>query len=99
MAPPKLPSGQEFAPLTPLPSSMQPPFCMRFSSRQPSSNSWLPTEATSRPILFMASIVGSSWNAADSSGVAPIRSPAATVSGVAPAALDFFRSEFSSEAR
>ena len=32
-----------------------------------------------RPILFIASIVGSSWNAADSSGVAPIRSPAATV--------------------
>ncbi len=28
----------------------------------------------------MASIVGSSWNSADSSGLAPIRSPAATVS-------------------
>ena len=29
---------------------------------------------------FMASIVGSSWNSADSSGDAPIRSPAETSS-------------------
>ena len=45
----------------------------------PSSNSWLPTALRLRPISFMASIVGSSWNSADSSGLAPIRSPAETV--------------------
>ncbi len=47
----------------------------------------------------MALMVGSSWNAADSSGLAPIRSPAATVSVEAPAARDFFRSLFSRLAR
>ena len=84
--------GRSSAPFAPSPSSRQPPCCIRCSSRQPSSNSWLPTEATCRPILFMASMVGSSWNAAESSGEAPIRSPAATVIGVAPAARDFGRS-------
>ena len=34
----------------------------------------------SRPIRLKASIVGSSWNRADTSGVAPIRSPAETKS-------------------
>jgi hypothetical protein len=51
---------------------------MRSSSREPSSNSWLPTPATSRPSAFIASIVGSSWNSALTSGLAPIRSPAET---------------------
>ena len=72
---------------------------MRISSSTPSSNSWLPTDATSRPIRFIAVMVGSSWKAAESSGLAPIRSPAATVSGVAPAARDFLRSFFSTLAR
>jgi hypothetical protein len=40
----------------------------------------LPTELTSSPSLFIDSMVGSSWKAAESSGVAPMRSPAATVS-------------------
>ena len=44
----------------------------------PSSNSWLPTEVIARPTRFSASTVGSSWNAADRSGVAPMLSPAAT---------------------
>ena len=91
------PAGQESWPLAPSPSARQPPFCMRSSSLTPSSNSWLPTEDTSRPIRFMAVMVGSSWKAAESSGLAPMRSPAATVSGVAPAARDFLRS-FLSEA-
>ena len=56
----------------------QPPSCMRSSSSVPSSNSWLPTALTSRPISFIASMVGSSWNRADSSGLAPMRSPADT---------------------
>ena len=47
----------------------------------------------------MALIVGSSWKAPESNGLAPIRSPAATVSGVAPAARDFFRSLVSRLAR
>ena len=34
---------------------------------------------TSSPSAFSASIVGSSWNSADTSGLAPIRSPAPTV--------------------
>ena len=49
------------------------------SSVTPSSNSWLPTEAICSPISFISSIVGSSWNAALTSGDAPIRSPAPTV--------------------
>ena len=53
---------------------------MRFSSAAPSSNSWLPTAFRSSPIWFIASIVGSSWKSADSSGDAPIRSPADTTS-------------------
>jgi len=58
----------------------QPPDCIRWSSVQPSSNSWLPTALMSRPRAFIASIVGSSWNSAEVSGLAPIRSPADTVS-------------------
>ena len=58
----------------------QPPYCIRSSSASPSSNSWLPTALRSSPIWFIASIVGSSWNAAESSGLAPIRSPAETTS-------------------
>src|ERR671923_1287968 len=57
----------------------QPPFCIRSSSFDPSSNSWLPTPVTSSPSSFMASIVGSSWSNAEMSGLAPIRSPAPTV--------------------
>ena len=53
---------------------------MRSSSAEPSSNSWLPTAVTSSPRRFIASIVGSSWNSADTSGLAPIRSPAETTS-------------------
>ena len=45
----------------------------------PSSNSWLPTPVTSRPIELSASIAGSSWKSAETSGLAPIRSPAPTV--------------------
>ena len=56
----------------------QPPFCIRSSSAAPLSNSWLPTALTSRPIRPSDSIVGSSRNRAESSGVAPIKSPAAT---------------------
>ena len=52
---------------------------MRRSSSTPSSNSWLPTALTSRPIELSASIVGSSWKSAETSGLAPIRSPAPTV--------------------
>src|SRR3954469_8969118 len=59
-------------------SGRQPPFCMHSSSSAPSSNSWLPTELTSRPRSFIASIVGSSWNSAESRGLAPMRSPADT---------------------
>jgi hypothetical protein len=33
----------------------------------------------SNPIAFMATIVGSSWNAAESRGLPPTRSPAETV--------------------
>ena len=57
---------------------------MRRSSCQPSSNSWLPTLLTSRPSRFIASMVGSSWKRPESSGDAPIRSPAATVSWIRP---------------
>src|SRR6476619_681653 len=52
---------------------------MRSSSPAPSSNSWLPTLARSSPARPSASTVDSSWNAAESSGDAPIRSPVATV--------------------
>ena len=74
-----------FAPLNGVPSAQpstgwQPPFCRRRSSFAPSSNSWLPTAATSSPILFIASIAGSSWNSDDSSGLPPTVSPAATTS-------------------
>jgi hypothetical protein len=51
---------------------------MRSSSSLPSSNSWLPTALKSRPARFIASIVGSSWKKAETSGLAPIRSPAET---------------------
>ena len=87
-------SGQEFWLFCPSPSGRQPPVCIRSSSCQPSSNSWLPTEAASRPIPFSASIVGSSWNAADSSGEAPIRSPAATVTESCPLAAAAARRSF-----
>ena len=83
-APGKVPAGQEFWLSLPSPSGRQPPVCMRRSSRQPSSNSWLPTLAICSPIRFIAMMVGSSWNAADSSGVAPMRSPAATVTVCRP---------------
>ncbi len=72
LAPFHLPAGEQ-------PSvGWQPPFWMRLSSVRPSSNSWLPTEETSRPSLPSSSTVGSSWYAAEISGEAPIRSPAAT---------------------
>jgi hypothetical protein len=45
-----------------------PPHRMRSSSSTPSSNSWLPTPLTSRPIEFIASIAGSSWNSAGAHG-------------------------------
>ena len=54
----------------------------RFASaavpRCPSSNSWLPTALASRPISESDSMVGSSCRMPESSGLAPIRSPAAT---------------------
>ena len=56
----------------------QPPRLRRRSSAGPSSNSWLPTAATSSPIAFIASIAGSSWKSEESSGLPPTRSPAAT---------------------
>ncbi len=61
------------------PSGWLPPFCIRSSSSGPSSNSWLPTPAMSSPMRFIASMVGSSWNSAEMSGEAPIRSPAETI--------------------
>jgi hypothetical protein len=72
------------APANPSPSAhpstgWQPPRWRRFSSATPSSNSWLPTDATSSRRVSIASIVGSSWNAALISGDAPTRSPAPTV--------------------
>ena len=78
----------KLAPAKPVPSwqpsvGWQPPFCIRLSSFSPSSNSWLPTEVRPSPSRFIASIVGSSWKSAESSGLAPIRSPAATTSAVA----------------
>ena len=57
----------------------QPPFCMRCSSVMPSSNSWLPTLETSRPIAFSVSTAGSSWKTPEVNVEPPIRSPAATV--------------------
>jgi hypothetical protein len=56
----------------------RPPCKSRISSSPPSSNSWLPTVPTSKPISFAASIVGSSWNQLETSGVAPTMSPACT---------------------
>lgn len=56
----------------------QPPFFMRRSSVWPLSNSWLPTALKSIFIAFTASMVGSSRNSADTSGEAPIMSPAET---------------------
>ena len=50
--------------------------------RAPSSNSWLPTEVTSRSSLLSASMVGSSWKSPDSSGLAPTMSPAGGGDGV-----------------
>ena len=41
---------------------------MRSSSATPSSNSWLPTLETSRPIAFSDSTAGSSWNSPDRNG-------------------------------
>ena len=60
------------------PSAGQPPCCMRRRCAAPRSNSWFPTPLKSRPARFIASIVGSSSNAADASGDAPKRSPAET---------------------
>ena len=45
----------------------------------PSSNSWLPTLLTSRPIALSDSTDGSSWNMPDRKVEPPMRSPAATV--------------------
>ena len=56
----------------------RPPRRMRTSSSPPSSNSWLPSVPTSKPSSLPASIVGSSWNQLEISGVAPIMSPAWT---------------------
>ena len=46
---------------------------------EPSSNSWFPTPETSSPSWLSASIEGSSWKRPETSGLAPIRSPAPTV--------------------
>src|SRR3954452_19405049 len=51
---------------------------MRRSSSVPRSNSWLPTEETSRPIVLRTSIVGSSLKTLELNGEALIRSPAPT---------------------
>ena len=56
----------------------QPPFCRRSSSRQPRSNSWLPTALKSICMRLTASMVGSSRNSDDTSGEAPTMSPADT---------------------
>ena len=65
-------------PFGPPPTYTRLPYCIRCSSAFPSSNSWLPTPIVSRPTEFMNSIVGSSWNRPDRSGLPPIRSPALT---------------------
>src|SRR5688572_16243802 len=62
---------------------------MRTNSSHPSSNSWLPTALKSRPIWLKASIVGSSWNKAESKGLAPIRSPAETTTVLGLSARKF----------
>ncbi len=51
---------------------------IRRSSSVPRSNSWLPTDETSRPIASSTSMVGSSLKRLDSNGEALIRSPAPT---------------------
>src|SRR3954453_9859594 len=50
----------------------------RYSPSVPRSNSWLPTDETSRPIALRTSMVGSSLKTLDSKGEALIRSPAPT---------------------
>lgn len=73
----------------------QPPFFMRSSSVWPLSNSWLPTALKSIFIAFTASMVDSSRNSADTSGEAPIMSPADTT-----ALFSFFAlSDATAEAR
>ena len=72
------------APANPSPSwqpseGWHPPICIRRSSSWPRSNSWLPTDATASFIALSDSIAGSSWKSAETSGDAPIRSPAATM--------------------
>ena len=52
---------------------------MRSSSVVPSSNSWLPTLLTSRPIALSDSTDGSSWKMPERKVDPPMRSPAATV--------------------
>ena len=65
----------------------QPPCCRRSSSRQPRSNSWLPTALKSICMALTASMVGSSRNSDDSSGDAPTMSPAETTAWCGPRAL------------
>ena len=66
------------------PEAGQPPFCMRSSSARPLSNSWLPTDAKSTCMRFIASIAGSLANSWLTSGAAPMPSPAITVNACSP---------------
>nr|BFE76532.1 hypothetical protein GCM10020092_098330 [Actinoplanes digitatis] len=59
----------------------------------------MPTELTWSPTSFISSIVGSSWNAALTSGVPPIRSPAPTVRVDRPSAAASERRRFRKVAR
>ena len=83
LAPSNVPGAAEPRPLQLFGSGLplvilQPPVCRRRSSTAPLSNSWLPTALNSTPILFSVSIAGSSKNRADTSGEAPMKSPAPT---------------------
>ena len=78
---PKQPSTPTVMPSQAVTSSVNVPSVaaeIRRSSSVPRSNSWLPTEETSRPIALSTSMVGSSLKTLDSNGEALIRSPAPT---------------------
>ena len=82
-APSNVPGAREPRPLQLFGSGwpsviLQPPFCRRFSSAEPLSNSWLPTEVKSTPTWFSTSTAGSSKNSAEISGDAPTKSPPPT---------------------
>jgi len=83
LAPSKVPGAREPRPRQLFASGwplviLQPPFCSRFSSAEPLSNSWLPTDVKSTPTWFITSTAGSSKNSAEISGEAPMKSPPPT---------------------